>query len=129
MHPIARNKVKKPTIPDDVNTPTNDELSSSSSPSLSLSLAKNTRAKSLNRFSHCPTFSDIVSGASRQARREVGRGQNQPDRVPGKESVIPAGAMPLMPLVHPAFGTWPTFYIPLAALIRGPGDMLSLPLG
>ena len=34
-----------------------------------------------------------------------------------------------MPLVHPAFGIGLTFYMPLAALIQRPGDMLSLPLG
>ena len=76
MHSISHNKDKKPIIPDDVDTPTDDGLSSSSSPSLSLSLVKNTRAKSLKRSSHCPAFNDIVSGASCQARREVGRGQN-----------------------------------------------------
>ena len=37
--------------------------------------------------------------------------------------------MPPMPLVHPAFGIGPTFYMSLAASIRGPDDMLSLPLG
>ena len=44
-------------------------------------------------------------------------------------SVLPTGMMPPMPLVHPAFGTGPTFYIPLATLIRRPDDMLSSPLG
>ena len=34
-----------------------------------------------------------------------------------------------MPLIHPAFGTRPTFYMPPAALIRRLDDMLSLPLG
>ena len=34
-----------------------------------------------------------------------------------------------MPVVHPAFGTGPTFYMSLAALIRRPDDMLSSPLG
>ena len=37
MHQIARNKGKGPIVPNDVNTPTNDELSSGSSPSLNLS--------------------------------------------------------------------------------------------
>ena len=43
MLPTARNKGKKPAIPDDVDTPADDELSSSSSPSLSLSLIMNAR--------------------------------------------------------------------------------------
>ena len=37
--------------------------------------------------------------------------------------------MPPMPLVHPAFGTGPTFHMLLAALISRPDDMLSLPIG
>ena len=40
--------------------------------------------------------------------------------------VLPAG---MMPLIRPAFGTEPTFYMPPVALIRRPDDMLSLPLG
>ena len=43
--------------------------------------------------------------------------------------MLPAGAMPPIPLVHPAFGAGPTFYMPLAALIRALDNMLSLPLG
>ena len=43
MHPIARNRGKKPIIPDNVDTPVDDELSSTSSPSLSLSPVKNAR--------------------------------------------------------------------------------------
>ena len=77
--PTARNKGKNPAILDDVNTPANDELSSSSSPSLSLSLIKNaregTKAKSRKRPSHHLAFSDVVSGASRKARRETSRKQ------------------------------------------------------
>ena len=34
-----------------------------------------------------------------------------------------------MPLVHPAFNTRLTFYMPPAALIRGPNDTLFSPLG
>ena len=34
-----------------------------------------------------------------------------------------------MLLVHPAFDTGPTFYLPHVDLIRRPDDMLSLPLG
>ena len=42
-HLIALNKGKKPIILDDVNTPADDELSSGSSPSLSLSPVKDAR--------------------------------------------------------------------------------------
>ena len=34
-----------------------------------------------------------------------------------------------MPLVHPAFGTGPTFYMSPTTLIKKPDDMLSSPLG
>ena len=111
-------------------------------PSLSLSPTKNaresTKAKSRKRPLRHPAFSDVVSGAPSRARRETSRRQNQLVQALGNASVLPegampptlsAGTMPLMPLVHPAFGTGPTFYIPLAASIYKPDDMLSSPLG
>ena len=73
MHPIARNRGKEPVIPDNVDTPANDELSSGSSPSLSLSPAKNAResikAKWHKKPSHYLAFNDAISDASRRARR------------------------------------------------------------
>ena len=53
-----------------------------SSPLLGLSPAKNTRVKSHKKASHRPAVNDAVSGASCRARREVGRGQHQPDQAP-----------------------------------------------
>ena len=80
--PTSRNKGKEPAVPDDVDTSANNELSSSSSPSLSLSPTKNTRegakAKSRKRPAHHSTFSNVVSGTSRRARRGTSRRQNQP---------------------------------------------------
>ena len=80
MHPIAGNRGKEPIIPDNVDTPANDELSSSSSPSSSLSLVKNAReskkAKSYKKPLHLPTFSNVVSEASSRVRRKAGRRQN-----------------------------------------------------
>ena len=43
--------------------------------------------------------------------------------------VLPTGMMPPIPLVHPAFGIRPTFYIPSVALIHRPNKILSSPLG
>ena len=43
--------------------------------------------------------------------------------------IFPIGMMPPIPFVHPTFGTGTTFYMPQAALIRRPNDMLSSPLG
>ena len=133
VHLIASNKGKKPVIPDDVDTPADDELSSGSSPSLSLSSIKNAqesiKAKSCKRPLHHPTFNDAISGASLKARREEGRRQNQLDQAPGNASILPVGTLLPMSFVHPAFYTRPTFYMPSAALIRRPDDMLSSPLG
>ena len=79
MHQIARNRGKEPIIPDDIDTPVDDELSLGNSQSLSLSPAKNaresTKARSRKRPSHHPAFSDAFSGASCRARREAGRRQ------------------------------------------------------
>ena len=141
-YPITRNKGKEPIILDDVDTSTDDELSSSSSPSLSLSLKKNAqenaKVKSCKRPSHHLAFRDVVNGTSRRVRRETSKRQNQPIQAPRNVSVLLEGAMPPvlpvgtmspMSIVHPAFGTEPTFYMPSTALIRRSDDMLSLPLG
>ena len=138
---IARNRRKEPIISDYVDTPKDDELSSGSSSPLSLSLTKDargsTKAKSHQRPSQHLAFSDSVSYASRRARREAGMRQNQPIQAPRNVSVLlegatppelPASMMPPMPLVHPAFGAGPTFYMLPITLIRRLDDMLSLPL-
>ena len=142
MYSITRNKGKEPVIPGDVDIPARDELSSGSSPSLGLSSTKNTweskKAKSCNRPSRHPAFSDGVSGAPHRVKRETSKRQNQAVQAIGNTSVLLEGTMPLtlptemMPpisLVHFAFGIRPTFYIPLATSIRIPDDMLSSSLG
>ena len=112
---IARDKGKGPVVPDDVNTPTNDELSSGSSPSLNLSPVKNTRestrTRSRKRASPHPAFSVVVSGASRKARRGAGRRQYQLGPAPRNPPVLPSSTLPPAPPTHPAFGTMPTFYV------------------
>ena len=64
LYPDPHKGGKEPIISDEADAPADDELSSGSSPSLELSLAKNTRSKSRKRTSHCSAFSDAVSGAS-----------------------------------------------------------------
>ena len=95
MHLIARNRGKEHVIPDDVGTPADDELSSSSSLPLSLSSIKNAResikAKSCKKPSHHLGFNDAISGASRKVRREVSMRQNQPDQAPGNMSILLPG--------------------------------------
>ena len=82
MHSIAGNRGKESIILDDVDTPADNELSSGSSLSLSLSPAKNdresTKAKTHKRPPHHLAFSDAVSSASQKVRREASRRQNQP---------------------------------------------------
>ena len=140
--PTTSNKGKEPTVSDDADTPADNELSSGNSPSLSLSPTKNARegakAKSHKRPSHHPAFSNAISGTSRRARREISGRKNQPVQGLGNTSVLPegtmapvlpAGMMPQMPFVHPAFGAGPTFSMPPATLIHRPDDILSLSLG
>ena len=120
MHPITRNKGKEPVIPDDVDTPANDELSLGNSPSLSLSPTKNaqesTKAKSHKKPLHHLPFNDVISGASRRARREVGRRQNQPYQALRNASVFFVGMMPPLSFVHPAFGMESTFLYAASSL-------------
>ena len=70
---IPHDKGKGHVALGEVDTPADDELSSSSSPSLNLSPIKNTRenirTKSCKRPSPHPTFSGAISGASRRGRR------------------------------------------------------------
>ena len=110
----------------------NDELSSSNSPSLNLSLAKNTRESTRTRSRKKPSphlaFSDTLSGASHKARREARRRQYRLGQAPGNQLALPSGTLPLALPSHPAFGTVPTFYVPPVALIWRPDDMLSSPL-
>ena len=75
VHLISYNRGKEPIIPDDVNTPANDELSSGNSPSLILSLTKNAReskAKSHKRPSHHPTSTmSLVAHLTRQGEKQA----------------------------------------------------------
>ena len=128
LHPAPRNGGKEPIILDEADILTDDELSSGSFPPLGLSPAKNIRAKLCRNNLYRHAFSNAISGASGQARREASKGLNQPDRALGDASVLLVGMMPSMSFVHPTFGIRPTFYMLLVAPIRGPEDMLSLPL-
>ena len=133
MQLIARNKEKGPIVLDDVDTLADNKLSSGSSPSLNLSPVKNTRESIRTKLHKRPlpylVFSDTVGGASRRARREASRRQYRPSQASRNSLVLPSGTLPPVPPTHPAFGTSPTFYVLLAALIQRPDDMLSSPLG
>ena len=81
------------------------------------------------RTSHRPSFSDLVSGASRRVRKEASRGQYQLDRALSEALVLLVGMMSSMPFAHLAFGMGPTLYMLLLTPIWGPKVMLSSPLG
>ena len=140
--PIAHKRGKEPIIPNDVDTPADDELSSRSSSPSSLSPAKDargsTKAKLHKRPSQHPAFSDVVSGAFRRVRREAGKRKKQLVQTLGNASVLlegatppvlPASMMPPILLVDPTFGAGLTFYMPPTTLFRRLDDMLSSPLG
>ena len=126
--PITRDKGKGPILPDDVDTLVDDELSLSSSPSLNLPPLMNTRESKKTRSpkmpSPYPAFSDVVSGASSKARRKAGRRQYRSGPALGNPPMLPP-----VPPAQLAFDTVPMLYIPSAALIWRPDDMLSSPLG
>ena len=129
-HPSACDKGKKFIVPDGVDTPANDKLSSGSSPNLSL--AKSSRVRSRQRHSHRPAFSNSDNGMFRRARRETCREQNHPNEVPRNVSnafALHVGVMsPIQPR-HPAFGIGPTLYILPTTMIQSLDGMLSSPLG
>ena len=123
-HPIIRDKGKKPIALDDVDIPTNDELSLDSSPNPSL--VKSNKGRSRQRHSHRPAFSNSNNGTSHWA---TGRVHNQPNEAPGNVFTLPTGAIQPMQQIYPAFGTRPALYMPPTTAIRSPNDMLSSSLG
>ena len=125
-HPTAHNKEKESIIPDDVDTLTDDELSSGSSSNFSL--IKSSRVRSRQRRLQHPAFSNADSGTFRRARKETSRGQNQLNGVPGNTSALPTGVMSPMLPVYPASGTGPMLYMLPATTIRILDNMLSSPL-
>ena len=126
-HLVTHNRGKEPIIPNEANALVDDELSLGSSPPLGLSPTNDTRAKSRKRTLNRLAFSYAISGVSCRARREVGKGQYQPDRALDSLSVFPTGAIPSIPFVHPAFGRGPTFDMPPTAPIQGPTTCSSRP--
>ena len=70
-HPAIHNKGKKPIALDGVDTPVNDELSSSSSPNPSSIKRKSNKDRTSPRHSHRHVFSDSNGGILRQATSQV----------------------------------------------------------
>ena len=125
-HPIVRDKGKKPIVPNDADIPVDDELSSSSRPNPSS--AKSNRAKSCKRHLHRPAFRNTDNGLLRQAKRETGREQSQPNTTPGNAYALTTSVVSVMPSIYPAFGIASMPYMLPVAKIRSPDDMHSSPL-
>ena len=121
-------KGKEAIIPDDIDLPADDELSSSSSPLLHRSSFSNaTEAHSRKRSSRRPSRS--ISVARHQTGREPSRGQ-QPPILAQQYAPNPTGGLPRpLPSIYPPFGATPTPQMVFTSVIRGPQDMLSTPLG
>ena len=127
--PLTRtNKGKEPTLPNHSDPPTDDELSSGSSPLLRHSPPRsNAEAKSRKRP---PQHSSrAISGTHRKKRREANRVrpsselalEHMPTRVVGM-------APQFLPMQH-LYGVPPALNAASYPLVRGPYDMLSSPLG
>ena len=121
-HPVIRDKGKKPITLDDVDIPTDDELSLGSSLNLSPIKSKSNKDRTHQRRSHRPAFSDSNGG---MLRRETSRGQNPPSQALRNTFVLPTAPIPVQP-VYSAFETRLALYMPM---IRDPNDILSSPLG
>ena len=122
--PITHDKGKGVIVPNNIDTPGDDELSLGNSPSLNLLSAKNTwestRTRSRKRPSPHPVFSDAISGASRRVRREASRRHYRLSQASGNSLVLLSGTLQPVPLEHHAFGTTVMFYIPPATPRRWP---------
>ena len=125
---VKQSKGKEPIWPDDRNAAMNDELSSSSSPLLDLSLPKNNvEVESRKRPPRRSNRS--INGMPRQIRREFNRERRQSDHAPEDVPTWQRGAAPSLPFGYPTFGATPAPYMPAPTTIRGQNDMLSSPLG
>ena len=113
-------------VPNNIDTLADDELSSGSPPNLFP--AKNSRAKSCQRHSHRPGFSNANGGTFYQARRETCQGKNQPNEVPGNVSALHASVIPPVPQTYLAYGIGHVLYIsPTTAIMKSQRHALFSP--
>ena len=126
--PPRPGKGKEVVAPDDVDLPTDDELSSGSSPLPRCSLSPNA-AEAHSRKRPPRRSSRSISVTRRRVRREPSRDQRLPtpthQYVPDRAGGLP----PPMPSMYPPYGAAPTQQVIVPSVVRGPQDMLSTPLG
>ena len=94
-HPAVRDKGRKLIALDDVDTPTDDELSLGSSPNLSPIKSKRNKDRTRQRHSHRPAFSDSNGG---MLRRATSQGQNPQSQALGSTFVLPTITIPMQPV-------------------------------
>ena len=126
--PSRPGKGKEVAAPDDIDQPTDDELSSGSSPlSCRPPSPSTTEAHLRKRPPRRPSRS--ISVARRRVRREPSRDQRlqtlAPQYVPNRAGGFP----PSLPSAYPPYGAAPTPQMIAPSAVRGPQDMLSTPLG
>ena len=121
-------KGKEASMPDDVDLPADDELSSDSSPLPRSSLSPND-AEAQSRKRPPRRSSRSISVARRRVRREPSRDQRQ--SMPAQEYVPErvGGIPPPIPSMYHPFGAALAPHMFFSSAVRGPQDMLSTPLG
>ena len=125
---VKQNKGKEPIRPEDSDAATDDELSSSSSPSPDLPpLKNNVEAESRKRPSR--RSSQSVNGMPHRVWREFRRERRQLERALENILAWLGSAAPSLPFGYLAFGVAPVSYMPVPIAVRGLEDMLSSPLG
>ena len=121
-------KGKEAAIPDDIDLPVDDELSSDSSPlpwrSPSLNAAE---AQYRKRPPRRPSRS--ISTAQRRVQREANRDRCQLEPAHEYAPERPRGIASPVPSIYPPFGVATAPHMFYSSALRGPQHMLSSPLG
>ena len=126
--PSRPGKGKEVAMPDDVDLPTDDELSSSSS-SLPRHSPSTNVVEAHSRKGRLVGPSRSISVARRQVQREPSRDQRPPTPAP---QYVPdrAGGFPSpVPSMYPPYRASPAMQMIVPSAVWGPQDMLSTPLG
>ena len=126
--PAQPNEGKEPILMGESDPPTDDELSSGSSPLLARSPRQNNaEAESKSRPPHRSNRS--VGGAHRRVRREASKDRHHLELAPEYMPILLGGMAPqFLPMHHP-FGIASAPYLVYFPAVRGLEDMLSSPLG
>ena len=128
-HPLSHpDKDKEVVVPDDIDLPADDELSSDSSSLPRRSPPPNSaETQSRKRPPRRPSRS--ISIAQRRLRREANKDRRQSE--PAHEYALerPWGVAPSMPSMYPPFGVATAPHMFFSSALRGPQHMLSSPLG